>query len=153
LPVLIILAPFLSGIIVALIRNGAIAWLASTLVAWASLAMALLLAGRVQAEGVVAYAIGGWAPPLGIELRVDHLNALVLTLVTGLAAVTLPFSRTSVARDLEADQHHRFYGLTLLFIGGMLGVTATGDAFNLYVLIEIFSLTSYALVALGGRRD
>ena len=28
----------------------------------------------------------------------------------------------------------------------------TNDAFNLYVLIEITSLTSYALIAMGNRR-
>jgi len=32
---------------------------------------------------------------------------------------------------------------------GLLGMTVTGDAFNLYVLLEIASLASYALIALG----
>lgn len=153
LPVLVILVPFLAGIAVALLRHGPLAWLLSTVASWLTLALTLFLAGRVWTEGVVSYALGGWAPPLGIELRIDPLNAIVLTLVAGLAAVTTPFSRTSVARDISPDRHHQLYGLMLLFVGGMLGVTATGDAFNLYVLIEIFSLTSYALVALGGRRD
>ena len=32
---------------------------------------------------------------------------------------------------------------------GLLGMTATGDAFNVFVFLEISSLSSYALIAMG----
>ena len=41
---------------------------------------------------------------------------------------------------------------TLLLITGLVGITITGDAFNLYVLFEICALSSYALLASGGPR-
>ena len=34
----------------------------------------------------------------------------------------------------------------------MVGITITGDAFNLYVLFEICALSGYALLAVAGRR-
>ena len=39
-----------------------------------------------------------------------------------------------------------------LLISGLVGITITGDAFNLYVLFEICALSSYSLLASGGRK-
>lgn len=152
-PALVVLVPLLAGVVIGLVRHAGLAWLLASLASVTTFALTLALAARVQAEGVVVYAMGGWAAPTGIELRVDALNALVLALVAGMAAVIVPTSRASVAREVPADRHDQFYALLLLCVAGMLGVTATGDAFNLYVLIEISSLTAYALVALGRSRD
>jgi multicomponent Na+:H+ antiporter subunit D len=44
------------------------------------------------------------------------------------------------------------YGLVLLLIAGLSGVVVTGDLFNLFVFLEIYSLASYALITLGGNR-
>jgi multicomponent Na+:H+ antiporter subunit D len=37
-------------------------------------------------------------------------------------------------------------------VTGLLGIVVTGDAFNLYVLLEIASLTGYGLIAMGDER-
>jgi multicomponent Na+:H+ antiporter subunit D len=37
-------------------------------------------------------------------------------------------------------------------VTGLLGIVVTGDCFNLYVLLEIASLTGYGLLAMGGGR-
>ena len=37
----------------------------------------------------------------------------------------------------------------LLCLTGLLGIAITGDAFNLFVFLEISALSSYALIALG----
>ena len=42
-----------------------------------------------------------------------------------------------------------FYALFLLALSGLMGITMTGDAFNLFVFLEISSLSTYALVAMG----
>jgi multicomponent Na+:H+ antiporter subunit D len=41
----------------------------------------------------------------------------------------------------------------LLLVAGLAGMVVTGDVFNLYVFLEISSLSAYALVALGGDRS
>src|SRR5690606_14887307 len=37
-------------------------------------------------------------------------------------------------------------------LSGLLGITITGDAFNLFVFMEISSLAMYVLIALGSHR-
>ena len=41
----------------------------------------------------------------------------------------------------------------LLAVAGLLGLVTTGDAFNLFVFLEISSLASVALVAMGAQKD
>ena len=45
-----------------------------------------------------------------------------------------------------------FYTCYLLCLTGLLGVVVTGDAFNLFVFLEISSLSSYVLISLGSSR-
>ena len=40
----------------------------------------------------------------------------------------------------------------LLCLTGLLGITITGDAFNVFVFLEISSLSTYVLIALGRDR-
>ena len=105
---------------------------------------------QVMASGTIHYRMAGWAPPMGIEYSIDLLNAMVLLIVSGIAFFNLIASYKSVEQETN-DRAGSFYTIYLLFVTGLLGVTATGDLFNLYVLIEITSLTSYAMVALGDR--
>jgi multicomponent Na+:H+ antiporter subunit D len=50
-------------------------------------------------------------------------------------------------------QHTLFYTAFLLCLTGLLGVTITGDAFNVFVFLEISSLSTYVLIAQGAGRD
>ncbi|MEW5965279.1 MAG: monovalent cation/H+ antiporter subunit D family protein [Pseudomonadota bacterium] len=153
LPILLVILPLLGAIITALLRRGTVAWgiaLAFDLVLPA-IALSLLL--DVMAAGKpVSYHIGGWPPPWGIEYRIDALNAFVLLTITIVGAVTVPYARRSVARELESHQHAWFYTMYLLCLAGLLGIVATGDAFNAFVFLEISSLATYVLIALGRNR-
>ena len=100
----------------------------------------------------IAYLLGGWAAPWGIEYRIDALNALVLVIVTGASTVTLVHARLSVAREVRRERIGLFYTAWLLCLTGMLGMAITGDAFNVFVFLEISSLATYTLVALGTGR-
>lgn len=153
LPALVVVIPLLAGVGAAVSGRGNRAWLLAVAATWATFSIALQLAVVVHAQGPVSYAMGGWPDPTGIELRVDRLSALVLCVVSGIAAAVTPFARLSVAREVPEDRQHFFYAAFLLCVTGLLGITATGDAFNLYVLLEISSLTAYALVAMGKGRD
>ena len=96
--------------------------------------------------------MGDWAAPWGIEYRIDAVNAFVLLIVAAVGAVILPYARRSVAHEIPAEQHPAFYTAFLLCLTGLLGVVITGDAFNLFVFLEISSLSSYVLIALGRDR-
>ena len=106
---------------------------------------------EVQQNGVVQYFMAGWTPPVGINLRVDHLNGIVLVAVSAVAFLNLLGTRPIVEKTY-ADRLGAFYTLYILLVTGLMGITATGDAFNLYVLIEIAALTGYALIGMGPGR-
>ena len=104
----------------------------------------------VAGHGPIAYHMAGWAPPMGIEYRIDTLNAMVLVLITAIAFLNLAASWPNVKQEMP-DRSPSFYVMYLLFVVGLTGVASTGDLFNLYVLIEITSLSSYTMIALGDR--
>jgi multicomponent Na+:H+ antiporter subunit D len=152
LPVLIVAVPLIAAPICAVILRGQIAYALAVLVALATFAMSLALARRVLTEGAVYYAMGGWPPPWGIVYVVDPLAAMLLVLVTGMAAIIMPGTYYGVGREVARRTQRLFYTVALLVLSGMLGIVITGDAFNLYVFLEISSLASYTLVASGSDR-
>ncbi len=153
LPVIPIMLPLLAAPWTLLLPKGRIPYFYATVVAWLTFAACAALLHEVAVNGTISYAIGDWMPPIGIEYRIDLANALVLLLVSGLAAAVTPFSYASITTEIDEKQMGRFYGALLICMTGLLGVTITGDAFNVFVFLEISSLSTYALVALGARVD
>jgi multicomponent Na+:H+ antiporter subunit D len=116
-----------------------------------SLAAALAVFLQVLSGGGFRYVVGNWLAPYGIELSVDRLGSLMQVLVSGVALTASVSAVKSVARDLE-DRQHLFFTLYLILIAGLHGLVLTADAFNVYVLLEIASITAYGLIALGRGR-
>ena len=152
LPILQVVVPLLAAPFCLFLKRGRAAWGLAVLASWAALAIALALLGQVMQEGVLSYAIGDWAPPIGIEYRVDVVNAWVLVIVSGIGAVVAPYAMASIEREVEAGRIPLFYAAYLLCLSGLLGITITGDMFNVFVFLEISSLSAYALIALGQAR-
>lgn len=152
LPVLQIIVPLLAAAITPVLRNGKLAWAWAVLVSWAVLGIAILLLGEVVQQGTISYEIGDWPAPWGIEYRVDFLNAFVLIIVAAIGAVVLPYARKSVELEIPNDRLNLFYTAFLLCLTGLLGITVTGDIFNIFVFLEISSLSTYTLVAMGRDR-
>ncbi|MCB1601448.1 MAG: monovalent cation/H+ antiporter subunit D family protein [Lysobacterales bacterium] len=152
LQVLIVVIPLLAAPLAVMLRGDRAPWALATLVSWTLLAIALALVFQVQQHGTLSYALGGWAAPWGIEYRLDMANALVQLLVTLVAATVFPYARLSARREIDPDNHPGFYAALLLLLTGLLGITATGDAFNVFVFLEISSLSTYTLIALGRDR-
>ncbi|MCP4692157.1 MAG: monovalent cation/H+ antiporter subunit D family protein [Desulfobacterales bacterium] len=105
----------------------------------------------VMARGEIRYWLGGWPPPWGIEYRVDHLNAIMLTLVSLLGLLAAIHAKKSVEQEFP-EKIALFWSLYILLITGLLGICATGDLFNLFVMLEVASLSGYALIAMGKKR-
>ena len=80
----------------------------------------------------------------------DTLNGLVLCVISFVALLNLIAGKKSIEQEFP-EKTGPFYTLYVLFVTGMLGITVTGDAFNLYVLLEIASLTGYGLLAMGDK--
>ncbi|HEX6268284.1 MAG TPA: proton-conducting transporter membrane subunit, partial [Burkholderiales bacterium] len=152
LPALQVVVPLVAAPLIVLVRSRAFGWLAATAASWACLAIAIGLALRVAEGGTLSYALGSWQPPWGIEYRVDALNAFVLVLVSLVAALVAPYARQSIAAEIEADREYLLYAMYCLCLAGLLGMAITGDAFNLFVFLEVSSLSMYVMIALGPQR-
>lgn len=152
LPALQVVVPLIGALLSSLFRRGATAWAVALVVSWLLPAISVALLLQVLESGPISYHLGGWAPPIGIEYRVDLLNAFVLVLVTVVGAVIMPFARRSVAYEIDGDKQAWFYTMYLLCLTGLLGITITGDAFNVFVFLEISSLSTYVLIAMGRDR-
>lgn len=152
LPVLQVVVPLAVAPLCALLRRGGLAWAVAVAASWAVLVANIALAASLETGGAISYEIGGWPPPWGIEFRIDALNALMLLLVSGINAVVITAARESVAREIGHERLPLFYTAWMLCVAGLLGIAATGDAFNLFVFLEISSLASYILVACGNHR-
>ena len=110
-----------------------------------------LAASVVSTGRAVHYHMGAWPPPWGIEYVVDHLNALILLAISGIALLSAVYSRSMAAREFPPGKLPQLYTLYLLQVTGLLGITITGDVFNLYVLLEIASFSAYAMIGMGEK--
>ena len=152
LPVLQVALPLVAAPLCLLLTRAMWAWLLALAVSVVALGISIVLLREVYTGEVISYAIGGWAAPWGIEYRVDAVNALILIIVTAISTVTLMFAKTSVAQEVAGDKQCLFYTAWLLCLTGLLGIAITGDVFNLFVFLEISSLSSYVLIGLGQDR-
>jgi len=155
MPALVIVIPLLTAILTALAGRWwrRHAWPAALLSTAFAAAGAIRILWRTVHEGVVVYEMGGWPVPTGIPYRCDRLNGIVLTMVACVAFLAVLWMRRSVQREIRKAGQASYYAIVLLFTTGFLGITITGDVFNLYVFLEIASITSYVLVAMGRRRE
>jgi multicomponent Na+:H+ antiporter subunit D len=151
-PILQIVLPLMAAPICVILRNAFAGWLLALLVTGGAFVASLILLVHVVNEGPVSYAIGGWPPPWGIEYRVDGLSAFVLVTVAAIGFLSMIFARRSVEAEVAADRGYLFYTMYLLCFTGLMGIPVTGDAFNLFVFLEISSLSSYVLISLGTDR-
>lgn len=152
LPALQILVTLIAAPLCVLVRHARVSWgialVASVFAFWVS----WQLLEQVLDTGVIRYAVGGWAAPSGIEYYIDAMNASVLMLVSGISSVVLIYAYRSVAKSVPLSKHYLFYAAWLMCVTGLLGIVITGDAFNVFVFLEVSSLATYMLVSFGDDR-
>ena len=153
LPVLIVIIPLMASLAVLVMGW----WGERAVFILAMSALSLSFGGAVWLfniildQGILSYHLGGWVPPFGIEYRIDRLNSLMLVLVSFLGWITAIWAKKSIEKEL-ARKGHLFWCLYLLLMTGLFGILVTADLFNLFVMLEVASLTGYALVASGGKQ-
>ncbi len=152
LPILLVIVPLITAPLIVLLRRPFLSWLVAMVASVVTLLIAIPLLQQAVEQGVISYAIGTWPAPLGIEYRVDPANAFVALLVALMAVFVMPYCRTGIAAEVRAEEHYLFYALMMLCLAGLLGILLTGDAFNLFVFLEISSLATYVLIAMGRDR-
>jgi multicomponent Na+:H+ antiporter subunit D len=153
LPILPVLALFLGALFVPAygMRNRAAAHPISLLMLGVFAAATFALFQNVLADGAIHYRLGGWEPPVGIELVVDTLSAFMLLIISLISVLVCVYARVAVRKEMPSKEVP-FYGVMFIMLLGLTGMVLTGDLFNLYVFFEVSSLAGYALMAVGDRK-
>ncbi|MGJ8561073.1 MAG: monovalent cation/H+ antiporter subunit D family protein [Litorimonas sp.] len=149
-----IVLPLLMAAVVALLPSvRRLAWAVATLVAIAVCVSAFIVLQVQMDLGVFVYEMGGWAPPHGISLRLDAVNAPILLLIAAMGVLSLVYAEPAANAEVALKKRGPFYAAMLLCIAGLMGMVVTGDAFNVFVFLEVSSISGYTLVAMGANRD
>ncbi|MCA9537161.1 MAG: monovalent cation/H+ antiporter subunit D family protein [Myxococcales bacterium] len=149
LPILMVLVPLLSAPLVVFIKHRKASRVIATLACALSACAAWTLA--LQMSSAVSYPLGGWRPAIGIELRVDFAGAYVAAIVSTIATFAISLGTRGTREDVVGREMF-FYAAFLMCVAGLMGMVVTGDAFNVFVFLEISSLSTYTLVAMGKER-
>ena len=152
LPVLVIVVPLVAAPLCVLLGHRKLTYLLALIVTWCTFAISVALLAKVAATGPIHYDLGNWKPPYGIEYVVDLLSGFVMLFVSGMGAIVMTYAPPCVESEIARSKHCLFYAAYLLCLTGLLGICITGDLFNVFVFLEISSLSSYALISLGNTR-
>lgn len=149
LPVLVVVAPLLASALIVLLNSRKGAWLITLLTSLFCFFASISMLNMLQDGEIIMYTLGGWDAPLGIELRIDALTALMLLILTATASLVSLFALKSIEKEIANSKQVMFYAAFLLVFAGLIGISITGDAFNVFVFLEISSLSTYAIISMG----
>lgn len=108
------------------------------------------LLATVDAHGVQATVIGGWAAPYGIAFVADRLTAIMLCFSMLLGTLVHIYTYWTVT---EEQQRYFFYPLMQILLVGVNWAFITGDLFNLFVAYEVMLLGSYGMMMVGATKS
>jgi len=153
LPALVVAIPLLLAPVAALTPVAGAAWFLAVIGTGSALFCAIMLQGAVTGGTGFSYFLGNWPPPWGIEFVVDPVSAYTVLVMAALAFVATLFARNALLAEIAEGDAGKAYAAWLLACGGLSGLVLTGDAFNLFVFLEISALSSVILIALGAGKD
>ena len=156
LPVLVILLPLCGILLCPLLSWIRASWGKRAVMCGllgALLCAVMQLALVIRDGEALHYWMGGWMPPFGIEFVIDGVNGTVVVLVAVISFLTSLYSSPFQPHDRQKwFQTAGYYVLIGFLAVGLLGMASTGDAFNLYVFMEITALSGYGLIAIGEEK-
>lgn len=97
---------------------------------------------------VIIYEVGGWQAPFGITIAINSLTAIVMSAVSVVTLLAY-FYRLSDPTAPQGQAGSLYDALLMLLVASVFGITQCNDLFNLFVFIEICTLSACALVAAG----
>ncbi|MBW2967606.1 NADH:ubiquinone oxidoreductase [Candidatus Woesearchaeota archaeon] len=167
LPVLIIALPLLAAFLIPLIDkvSKTLRNIVAVLVVLLNAVMCFALRANVTRGMPATYVLGGEQTaiplpsgsvlPIRILLTVDSFSILMAIACSLIALATIIYSLHFMRKSESMGNSARlgkYYALLMLVIASMNGMVLTGDLFNMFVFLEILSLSSSGLVTFW-RKD
>lgn len=153
LPAFLFLIPLLTGISMPMIAWQRPAWCRPMLLlaVCAMSVTALANLSVVLDSGEIRYSFGGWAGPVGIEWVADRLASVMMIAVSVIATVCLAYG-VSISSEAADSRILLRSVLILLLLSGLTGVVFAADLFNVFVFLEVVTLSTCGLMAMAGGR-
>jgi multicomponent Na+:H+ antiporter subunit D len=143
-----VLAP-LAAALLALVAGRRIA-LASVLGTLSTLAPSCMALVEVARSGPLRHAAGGFGGPLGIDLRADGLAALMLAALALVGAAVSAYALDHFRGDAAGAR--AFFAPWFFTWSALHALVLSADVFNMYVALELTTLSAVSLVATGAAR-
>lgn len=114
-----------------------------------SLAVSFIILYLTITNKIISLQVGGWIAPFGITIVSDLLSSAMVVITALIGFSTALYSIGTIDSQREK---YLYYPLLQFLLMGINGAFLTGDVFNLYVWFEVMLISSFVLLALGGRR-
>lgn len=149
--ILPIIIPLATGILMLFFKNHFrvhkyINGISSLALVW----IAFLLFEKVYANGIQVLYVGNWKAPFGITIVADLFSSIMVIIAAVISFATALYSIVTIN---EARQRFLYFPLLQFLMMGINGSFLTGDIFNLYVWFEVMLISSFVLIALGGKQE
>ncbi len=148
--VLPIIVPLFFAVAMLFLKNVNVHRYLNLIASLTSLFISVLLIISVNDSGIISLQVGSWKAPFGITIVADLLSS-IMVLIT--AVIGFATSIYSLGTMDEKREKFFYYPLLQILLMGINGAFLTGDIFNLYVWFEVMLISSFVLLALGGKRE
>ena len=152
LPILILVLPMLLAPVLLILRNVGIMHSLVTIVLFINFFLTIILFQHVSSVENILYEVGNWPAPFGIRLNADILSVFFLIIINFMSLLCIASGKNLIEEQVNKSTSNLFYVAWLLCTTGFSGIILTDDIFNLFVFLEISSLSSYFLVSQGNYK-
>ncbi len=157
-----IIVPLIAACLSFLLRRGVTIWMVASAAGGILLAVGGL-AIQVWEHGPLRYPLGGWGAPLGIDWHVDGLTILMLLMTAVVVSLTSIYAwgylgyetsgKLGRATGHHSPTHETFWPLWFFLWAALNALFLSADVFNLYVTLELLSLSAAVLMTWGGQPE
>lgn len=134
-----IFLPILASVLIYIFNNKVVNYLAF-IVQGIITVFAILMWEHLINNGVMVLLLGGWQREIGIELRIDNLSMLFISMAVIIWWVVLIYSWAQKKYDFK------FIFFLLFLEGSFIAISQVNDFFTFFVLIEIITILSTILI-------
>ena len=118
----------------------------STILFVSAMTWMTILNGDTIANTSVVFS--SWDVSIGIEFKFTWLSMVFGTFVMSLSTLVASYALSDMKHHISEDKFASYATLVLLMLFAINGLTYTNDIFNMYVFMEILSITSAAIISI-----